>query len=224
MTKIKRNLYLKHTELPLKKRKHEKHLPYLIIFVSIATILSSIVAYRFRFKGNLSSDSNDWGNFGSYIGAITTAVVVLINLYLIYYQFRKDANAEQMRMYQTYVSRNYSHLSKLYNCAFQLQFMFSDENIKSRHAHRIMHPNCVSDNFILAEDVKLCKNMETLLLEDVHYIDDLHWLIKALDGCIHDYLSARKEIQKTKFWEELDNTIHFYANRLKVTLEELLKH
>jgi len=43
--------------------------------------------YSFNIDGSLSSDTNDWGTFGDYVGGLANPVIALILLYYVYKTF-----------------------------------------------------------------------------------------------------------------------------------------
>lgn len=53
------------------------------IFIVIL-IITCIILYTYNFGLNLSSDSSDWGNFGSYISGTIITLLTVINIWLVY--------------------------------------------------------------------------------------------------------------------------------------------
>lgn len=62
----------------------------LLIGMFVLTIVV-VAIYFYQFHGVLSSDSSDWGNFGDFVGGISTLLFTGVNV-IIFYQLTKQMN------------------------------------------------------------------------------------------------------------------------------------
>lgn len=74
--------------------KQSKILLSLIVFIGIIACLM-LLAYIINFRYGISDDSSDWGNFGSYMGAITGLLAFVGVLYSIHNANKQSAEAKK---------------------------------------------------------------------------------------------------------------------------------
>lgn len=62
-----------------------------IIYIPISILVLLLIFYFLVFNDKLSENSNDWGNFGSYIGGVGS---LILSMFVFYYTYTVDKRAE----------------------------------------------------------------------------------------------------------------------------------
>ena len=65
------------------KGNHKKFF-WIAFSVVCAVFLSTIIAYRITFDGDISNDSNDWANFATFVASIGTMLFTALNALVFY--------------------------------------------------------------------------------------------------------------------------------------------
>jgi amino acid transporter len=55
-----------------------KKLSFIVILISLAMMILSLITYKFNFPGPISENHSWWGEFGSFIGGISSPFAIII--------------------------------------------------------------------------------------------------------------------------------------------------
>lgn len=101
-----------------------------LLSIAISTI--PFIVYKFYFKGSFSIQNSDWGDFGSFIGGTTGALLSTLSLLvLIYTLFVTMKNAElQISNQQDNHEAQLENQQKHHNEQLKLQQQHHEENLK----------------------------------------------------------------------------------------------
>lgn len=85
---------------------------YLILIIPILILLFFITIYLIKFHNGLSSDSEDWSDFGSYIGGVSTLIFSSAAIYVSYKVSIHNYNREMTDRYFYMIIQQMEELKK----------------------------------------------------------------------------------------------------------------
>ena len=121
--------------------------PKYLYAISVCAILICIGIYFYIFHEGLSHHSNDWGNFGGYIGGVSALVLSSLAVYWAWYAFRRK-NEDQVN--QKIFESLTKSVGKLNDLRYELIKLTEYNGFSKSEQDRIKNNISIECNLILS--------------------------------------------------------------------------
>lgn len=194
-----------------KKRKLKKTIKLVKYFVVLMIALLPLIIYLIVFNHGLSSNSQDWGAFGSFVGGIYAPIAAIISVYVLIKTLQsmdyhnkesqrhqnKDRHLENIR-WLTDLLRDM--LNKKYTTGHGVYYTSLKLMLKNR-LEKVHNPD---NSIVKNKAIELMKENKEIFQDECIIFDDLFYRVTHYgdidDGALSCMILIAKLSQEERFW------------------------